>query len=928
MDLSIRRYVTVLTLFFSFCVLCQATIIKGVVMDKESKEPLIGVSVYLMPGDKGAVTDMNGNYTMSVPTGVYSFKAFYLGYKDYLLNDCSVSGDTILVNLEMEPYQETLTEVMVTAQARHDNAAAQIEQQRTSAVVQNGVSAQEVAKTQDKDASEVIRRIPGVSVIEDKFVMVRGLSQRYNNVWLNGNAVPSSEADSRAFSFDIIPSSQIDNLVIVKSPAPEYPSDFTGGFVLVNTKREPVRTGLDISVGGGINDRTHFKDFYSGKGSTTDWLGWDNGLRRLNFGMDGTPVFYNQSQRIDPILSGFNNDWRVRDSKPVADLKFNLGYSHIWQFAKGQKLSLVSAMNYSNSYRTMLDMENSLYGPFDLTNNKSVALRQATDNQFTHDVRIGAMANLTFTPADKRHQFEWKNVFNQTLRDRYSERVGFNAQADNINDIEYFFSSRPTFNTQFTGRHDLDKHHIDWSAGYAFAQKDMPDRRLIERTDRTEQTMGIYRINREFTRLNEHTLSLGGNYSYDMQVGELQPTLKAGVYGEYRTRKYDAREFQYAWQPDNTLPTGFMFNPNVQTEVLTDANYAYDKLYLYEEVNYLNNYKAHQQMGAGYVGVSLPWKMFDIYAGVRYELLRQTLEMNTRQFEKSLHSTDYDYNDLFPSLNLNWHLNEQHQIRFAYGRSTNRPEFRELSASVYYDFDLGSNVMGNTDLKAAYIDNIDLRWEWYPAKGEMVSLALFYKHFNNPIEWTYTVAGGTDLIYSYVNAAGANNYGIELDIRKSLDFIGLKNFSWSFNGALIKSEVEFDGTTNNIDRPMQGQSPYLINTGIFYSETRYGWSGALLYNIIGKRIIGVGNRYGTASDGSSRNIPNSYEMPRHSLDLSLSRQFGNWNVKFAVRDVLAQRYLFKQMEDIEVGGKEVTIEETTRSYKPGRNFNLSIGYSF
>ena len=204
-------------------------------------------------------------------------------------------------------------------------------------------------------------------------------------------------------------------------------------------------------------------------------------------------------------------------------------------------------------------------------------------------------------------------------------------------------------------------------------------------------------------------------------------------------------------------------------------------------------------------------------------------------------------------------------------------------------------------------------------------MALFYKKFSNPIEWTYTVAGGTDLVYSYINARGADNYGIEIDIRKNLAFIGLEDFSLSFNGSFIKSKVSFDGG-NNIDRPMQGQSPYLINAGLFYN--RSGWSAAVLYNRIGKRIVGVGNKYGTGADGSSRNIPNSYEMPRNALDLSFGKKFGHWEVKAAVRDVLAERYLFKQIEDIDMAGTTRHIEEITRSYKPGRNFNLSVAYSF
>lgn len=912
----------------------NAGIVKGVIKDRKDKEPLAGATVMASAYDKGTAAGMDGLYCLELPAGTYTLTVRYIGYKPIVREDVKVAdvGETV-IDFLMESDERTLGEVSVTAVARRNTETAQVQEQKRSLVVQTGVSAQQIARTQDKDASEVIRRVPGVSIIDEKFVMVRGLSQRYNNVWLNGGAVPSSEADSRAFSFDILPSSQLDNMVIIKSPAPEYPADFTGGFILVNTKQLPEDNGLNISVGLGANDRTHFRSFTASRGSGMDWLGLGCGNRSLSAGMNGSLRVYpgyegGSNPRLDVLGNGLNNDWTLHTKHPLSDLKLNMSYNHTWKTEEGQKYGLLAALNYSNTYKTQLDMENSLYGPYDTSNDKPVALRKATDNQYSNDVRLGAMLNLSLRPRDNRHYFEWKNIFNQIAKDRYAERMGFNAQPDNINDMEYYYSARTTYNTQLTGRHTFTNDRIDWSVGYAYANRNLPDRRLIERTDRTEQRMGIYRISREFTRLDEHIVSAGSNYRKDFHFGTFEPTLKAGAYGEYRTRTYRTRQFQYGWQPDNTLPQGFLFADDVQEDVLTDANYGPDKLYLYEEVNFLNNYGGDQTQLAGYLGINLPLGAFNIYAGARYEYNRHVLKMNTRQFEESLQSTAYGNNDIFPSVNLTYKLNDKQQLRAAYGRSVNRPEFRELSTSVYYDFELGSSVMGNYDLKPAYIDNFDLRYEWYPSAGEQISVAFFYKHFKNPIEWTYTVAGGTDLIYSFMNARGANNYGIELDIRKNLGFIGLKDFSFSFNGAWIKSKVQFEPGTNNIDRPMQGQSPYLINTGIFYNDVERGWSAAVLYNRVGKRIIGVGNRYGTGADGSSRNIPNSYEMPRNSLDLSVGKKMGKWEMKASVRDVLAERCLFKQFEDVTVNGQPRTIEEVTRSYRSGRNFNLTIGYSF
>lgn len=891
----------------------HAGVIRGMVLDKTSKEPLIGATIMVDAGRTGTTTDIDGRYSMELREGRHNIHISYVGYSDTIVvaNILAREKETIL-DISLSPDATSLSEVTVTAVARKDTEAAMIEEERQSDVVQTGVSAQQIAKTQDKDASEVIRRVPGISIIDDKFVMVRGLSQRYNNVWLNGSAVPSSEADSRAFSFDIIPSSQLDNIVIVKSPAPEYPSDFTGGFVMVRTKYQPTNSGFDISLGTSVNDMTHFRDFKYYKGGG-----------RYYHGQFGSPLttYPGYTNRIDVLGNGFNNDWKTYTRKPVGDLKFNASYNNRWRFESAGILGLLGSFNFSNSYRTMTDMENSLYGPYDIVNDLPVYLRKATDNQYSRDTKFGGMLNLSFLPQNNNHRYEWKTIYNRIVKNRYSDRTGFNAQPDNIEEMEYFYSTRNTLNTQITGQHEFTSVTLwDWSAGYAYSDRDMPDRRLIQLTDRTDNRMGIYRINREFTRLREHTASLKV-----VTLGAFRPVVKAGLYAEYRSRTYDVREFQYGWQPDNNLPSDFEFSGDVPGDVLIPENYGPDKLYIYENVNFLNSYKASSKQLSGYVGINIPWKSLTVYGGVRYEYVDQLLRMNTRQSESSLQNTHYYYKDFFPSVNLNYKFSDEHQLRTAYGRTINRPEFRELAPTVYYDFDLGSSVMGNYDLRAAYIQNFDLRYEWYPSKGEIVSIALFYKKFSNPIEWTYTVAGGTDLVYSYINAKGADNYGIEIDIRKNLGFIGLNDFSLSFNGSLIKSKVTFDGG-NNIDRPMQGQSPYLINAGLFYN--RSGWSAAILYNRIGKRIVGVGNKYGTGADGSSRNIPNSYEMPRNSLDLSLGKKFGHWELKASVRDVLAERYLFKQIEDIVTPDKTKHIEEVTRSYKPGRNYNLSITYNF
>ena len=827
--------------------------------------------------------------------------------------------------------EKQLQGVTVTAVKRKGSTNAAVLEMKKSANVVSTISAQEISLTQDNNAGEVIRRVPGVSIIDGKFVMVRGLSQRYNNVWMNGGAVPSSEADARAFSFDMIPGGQLDNLTIVKSPAAEYPADYTGGFVLITTKEIPTENAFHISVGGNWNSQSAFHEFFEGKTSGTDFLGFDNGLRSLHGGIAAQLNSLGTNSGGNTMYSltdnHLNNDWTIQRKHPIGDLKLAADWNRGWNL-NGNRLGMLAAVNYTNEYRTYLGMKNNLYGAYDIDKDQSNPLRVSTDDQYNHNVRLGAMLNLTFLTSDGVSKYQLKNVFNQLATDRYTWRDGIDAQSDPFHSAELYYQSRTTYTGQLTGKHTFSGDALDWSVGYAYANRRLPDRRkyiVINEDPSTPQDYTwLYQndVSREWTSLDEHIASVAVNDEHQFRFGDWQPKLKFGAYGEYRYRKYDTRNFFYWYNLDgNTLPSGFRAM-DIPTLLSSTQNFSADKLYLLEDVNKINDYSGDNLMGAGYFLATLPFGRLTVNAGLRYEYNRMKLVTNTKSNVESHNDIFYRHGNLFPSLNMTYKLTDVHQLRFCYGRSINRPEFRELSPSVYYDFELAANVQGNFDLKDCHVDNLDLRWEWYPGSGENISLAAFYKHFKNPIEWVYTMAGGTDVIYSYDNAKDADSYGLELDIRKRLDFIGLRYFSLSFNGSLIHSRVHFPEGSNESDRAMQGQSPYLINTGLFYNNPRQALNIALLYNRIGKRIISVGR-----SEGMERNVrvPDSYEMPRDAIDFSVSKTFfGRLEVKLAVKDLLNQYVSYKQFEKVSVNGTSKEIKEVTRQYKPGRNLQLSL----
>ncbi len=938
--MNAKRGIIVLGLLSAASMPTWAQQIKGVVIDQKSKETLIGAVVTVDGTNVKAITNIDGNFQIDGldKEKKYTLYINYVGYKTQKIDGVQAKDADQVIALQ--PDEQQLKEVTVTAVERRNTDATMIQVAKNSPVIVSNVSAQEISRTQDTNAGEVIRRVPGVSLIDDKFVMVRGLSQRYNNVWVNGGAVPSSEADSRAFSFDIIPSSQIDNLTIVKSPTAEYPADYSGGFIIVNTKEIPAENSFNIAVGGNWNTSSAFQNFSYSKGSGTDFLGFDNGLRSLNGGIhaalnpqlnaNGKPV---GDYATSLLGNGLNNDWLVKNRKPLGDLKLAASLNQRWMLG-GRTLGMLAALNYTNEYRTYENMENNLYGIYDAANDKPNYLRHSVDDQYNNNVRLGAMLNFTFLSKDGNHKYQLKNIFNQLATSRYTWRDGVSAQSNLERSAEYYYRSRTTYNGQLTGKHTFTSDALDWSIGYAYANRHLPDRRRYLIDDALES--GVYAlstgndISREWTQLDEHILSLGVNDKHHFKFGNFEPDLQVGAYGEYRTREYQTRNFIYNWNvSDNNMPSDFRHS-DIPTLLSSEANMGYDKLYLLEEKQMRNNYRGHNTLGAGYLALSLPFGKLGIHAGVRFEHNDMELISNSRDYEKSESSRHYKTDDVFPSLNTTYKINDQHQVRLSYGRSINRPEFREVSSSVYYDFDLASNVQGNTELKNCYVDNLDLRYEWYPSRGELISLAVFYKHFDSPIEWTYTVAGGTDLIYSYKNAKSANNYGVELDIRKNLGFIGLKDFSWSFNGALIKSKVQFEKGAKEEDRPMQGQSPYLINTGIFYKNAPLKMDIALLYNRIGKRIIGVGRSEGSTGDDSNSRVPHSYEMPRNTIDFSLAKKFGeHLELKLNVRDLLAEKIYYKQFADVTYSdGSKKEVEEIARCYKPGRNIGLQAIYKF
>ena len=928
-----------IALIVLFNILCLSAfsiskgVLKGVVKDKNTGEKLVGANVSIKGMPIGATTGINGDYQFLVVPGIYTVVVSYISYETIEIEKVTISNNkNAELNINLAEISQELDAVVVSRRRKTNTEMAMIASMKSSQLVTSGVSSQQITKSQDRDASEVVKRIPGISIIDDKFIIVRGLSQRYNNVWINGAAVPSSEPDTRAFSYDMIPSSQLDKITIVKSPAPEYPADFSGGFVQINTKDVADKNAIEVSYGTAINDQTHFREFNMAPKGCLDFLGMDDGTRKLATFVPYRMDNYGADEIINKVTrSGFNNDWSVVKNPKLKrqDHRFSIMVNQKYARENKKTVSLAFAASYSNGSKAIHNMENSLVGTYDTENDRPNYFFKYTDNQYNMESKFGSMLNLSYA-YNENSSIQFRNLINQSGKNRLTEREGdqFNSGYHQVK-TEYIYSSRFAYNGQLSGIHKLNKQSsLTWNTGYSFSNRNQPDRRTISYDRNINDSeapleMDFNDTKRRFTDLNEHVISGAASYEYKVEHwADFSPTIKAGIYGEYKSRNYDTRSFYYIFNENSSNESLKYKAPD---EIFALQNLGIDNVYIFDETRNTDNYKAKNSQYSGYVGIALPINRLNIYGGVRYEnnlmTITKFLSMDPTNFSQK--NNDYKTTDFFPSLNISYRISDKQLVRLAYGKAINRPEFRELSTSSYYDFDIFSFVIGNDKLKNSYIQNIDLRYEVYPRAGEMFSVAFFYKKFKDPIESTYYEnAGG--YTYSFTNAKQANNIGVELDVKKNLDMVGLDNFSLSLNAAYIHSSVRFgDGNVLEHNRPMQGQSPYLVNTGLFYQNEKCKLSTGLLYNVIGERIVGVGRKL---QNNESLSVPDIYEQPRHIVDFTFNVAISKYlSLSGAVKNILNQHVLLQQTAKYTTpDGVEQTRNQAKQKYTLGRGYSLSL----
>ncbi len=913
-----RLFVIIFFTILSYSSLAQTGTIKGIVLDSLSESPLAGVFVVVENTSYGTVTEMDGTWQIKVPAGSYNLQFVYYGLQTKEVKGVDVISNEVLElpSIYMGETVEALNEVVISVIRETNTDKAVLNEVRTSEVVANGISQETISKTQDRDAAEVIRRIPGITLSGDRFAMVRGLHQRYNSVMLNNIIAPGAEADSRAFSFDLLPSSMIDRVIVYKTASPELPGDFAGGALRVYTSSVPQENIFKITYASSYRPTTSFKPFYEMDFGSGRWMGYNNGLGNLPAGM---PEDISQLPQEEKNKYGkqFRAGWTPdRQMNAPTDQRLNGLFARRITLGNRLRLGSVTSLNYSH------------------TRNHYKAARQVTfankpdnymiDNIYDRNVRTGILQNFSLDIGEHT-SITFKNTFNHIGSFTYTQRNAeyFPGNSSGYGSHEYRQSDgiRNVYTSLYAGQlgaaHDLSASaQLDWTTGYAFFNEDMPDyhvsgyQRHPETYDMDFMPMYLSSVgsfwSRRYIRLDEKTIMGAANYKQLLPVklwGE-KPRLTAGILFDQKKRIYDYRLF------------GYKYNSETFDE---DNNPSY-------------KYDASGQIMASYIGAAIPIKAFRLSGGIRVENSRQV--MNSAYYSTVLggaYHLDNRLADILPSANLTYDITNKMLVRAAFSKTLNRPEFRELASLKFYNFEQNETVYGNPDLNPDIsIYNYDIRYELYPGTGETFSFGLFYKRFINAIEPAFmTSTESVNPSLTFVNLPAARSIGLELECIKSLgnipfleNILIIKDIDILFNTAIINSTIDMGNTViqdlsiiQQTNRSMVGQAPYLINAGLFYRAAPLRLTISAMYNIIGKRIIRVGNYI-------NRQV---YEMPRHSLDLTVAWQYGKFEWKGGIQNILNQR--FYMMQDIDQDNKISSgTDQMFSSWYMGPYYTLGISY--
>jgi TonB-dependent receptor len=927
--------------FILFCnavlsVSAQNGIVTGAVQTADGRN-LTGVKVSVKDSELTTSTDMDGRYKLTLPAGNATLSFTYKDYGDETYEIEIKDGEEFYLNVLMypSPTMDGVT-IRVKPKAQPSSAVGAIQTKRIVAQVVEVVSAEDMKKVNIRTTADALKRIPGATIMEGKFANIRGMYDRYNAGYLNGAPLPSTESDRKAFSFDVIPANMIDNIMVIKSGTPDLMGDFGGGIIRINTKNIPLKFTQNLSIGFQYNSITTLRDIDAFPTQTSEMFGITGSKRRSpDLAAD---LQTNNPQRNAEESKKFNHDWTLRTINPMPAPRFNYSIGVPIKLAKGRELGIIAGINYSLSNR----YSDGVVNRNDLGDNR--LLSTFNDQIFSSTVQSGGLLNVSYK-LNKKNRIDWKNLYNLNYDASSTLRSGL-ADADDVRTGEGFanmVNANRLYSTQMNGSHVINEKNtlITWNLNYGSTKRSVPDYRIAQYStiDDTRYLVLNDFFNagsgRFFSDLTESTMSAGADILHTVKTGKLINNLKTGLFTQHRERDFKSREFIYG-------PVGRVVVSNRTPEFdLAPDKIASDGIYFIEKTSRdADEYDGVSSLNAVYGMVEHHYPLFvvndqpqmlKVIYGLRVEQFQQTLNNGYFRQLNLVMADPGKQTDLLPSLNVITPITRRSAFRTSYFKSVNRPEMRELAPFSFYNFNINSEFMGETKLKRAEIHNFDARYELYPGGENMISVGVFHKEIINPIEFSLNVTQALIRTFYYANESRADVSGLEIEGRKTMDFMAnlflpevFNHMTLYGNLALIRSSVKTLGVDGNeFARPLQGQSPYVVNVSLFYEHPKNGIVFNTSFNKLGSRIAYIGVPEWVQRFGSD-----IYEYGRGVWDIQIGKNFKKQGtVRCTFGDILAQNAVFFQ--DLDKNKRyDKEVDNTLFSFTYGRTVTLSYSFNF
>ena len=902
----------------------QLVRIIGVVRDEANAVTLPGIAVEVLGTSHTVHTDVDGRYVLELPPGTYHVRVALDGYQErVILIEVPVSARvlTVDVGIAMSRFSETVT---VTAPAPLDaitsTQEAQLIARRNAPVITDNLGSQEMRANADSDAAAAMSRVTGLSVVDNQYVFVRGLGERYSNTTLAGAVIPTTEPDKKVVPLDMFPAGLLDSVQVNKSYSPDRSAEFAGGLVEIVPLKLPAQPVVDFSYGLSFFSTATGKSIPLNPSGSNDVFGFSGAGRSLPASIPNnkivrrgiyTPEVGYTPEQMAAFGRAFDNSvWRptAADGKPGQN----------WGAVFGNRLGKVGVVgSITHSYKEQYVDEDRRF--FRIADDEELeAVSDYSMQSGTQKAQLGVVANIAYQFAPT-HRVSVENFYSHSGRDE-----GRYFEGPNTENSRYYQNYRVQFieenllSNGISGEHffqDWNSSRIDWRVNVARATRNEPDLRetLYEATLSTStlQPTSAFTLADEsqsgfrmFNDLNDDTVDVAANWSVFSIAGGRPTQFKFGAAYLERTRDFNSRRFRYVPVVLNkTDPPTVQFDARLTPEELYTADHIGTAFSFQETTRPVDAYDGEQSTVGGYgmLDITLGARS-RLIAGARVEAFEQTV--NTFDpfglFERTI-SSEINNTDVFPAVNFVQSLTNTTNLRVSYSATVNRPEFRELAPFEFTDVVGNRAVRGNPELDRALIQNFDARWEMFPGARNVLAASTFFKYFDQPVE--RVVIAGAQPIVTFQNADNARNFGIELEAGQRVS----DNLFFSANYTFVDSQITLRPEQRTVQtstaRPLAGQSQNLFNlTGEF---TLGGFSARALVNYSGDRISDVG----------ANQAPDVIEQGRGSLDFVFGQRIGRFTVRFAADNVTDSEYLFTQGA------------QTQRVFKPGRTLTASVGLS-